>query len=74
MFEGDLESGYCVPKNVGSMVEPERVDSHRSQQVLTIIESQGSFVCHQMIQYLLLDLTWQLREGGHGVSGISMSL
>jgi len=46
VFEGDLKSGYCVPKNVGSMVEPERVDSYRSQQILTIIESQGSFVGH----------------------------
>jgi len=74
VFEGDLESGYCVPKDVGSMVEPERVHSHRSEQILTIIEGQGSFVCHQMIEYLLLDLAWQLREGDHGVSGIDISL
>jgi len=44
VFKGGLEFGHCVPKNVGSMVEPEQVDSHRSQQILTIIESQGSFV------------------------------
>ena len=74
VFEGDLESGYCVPKDVGSMVEPERVHSHRSEQILTIIEGQGSFVCHQMIEYLLLDLAWQLREGDHGGGDMGISL
>jgi hypothetical protein len=74
MFESDLESGYLVPKNVGSMVEPKRVDSHGSKQVLTITKSQGSLVLDQMVKYVLLNLAWQLREGRHSVSSMDVSL